>query len=154
MPREDTKYARRSESFFFYFLFFFFFSSSQDRMIRDNPRERSCREEILGKNAISRKVCPQNEKDNDAKTKGRNTTTGCREREVEEETRPCSYAPVDSRNIFTRLTEPLSRRLLVRPSDVGARLLSDLLLVPAFAFFRGGARRPRLILPGRSFSYR
>jgi len=47
-----------------------------------------------------------------------------------------STAPVDSRNIFARLTEPLGRRLLVRPIDVWAKLLSDLLLTPAFVFFR------------------
>lgn len=58
-------------------------------------------------------------------------------------------APVDSRNIFARLTEPLGRRLLVRPINVWARLLSDLLLAPAFVFFRSGVRRPRLTLPER-----
>lgn len=89
-------------------------------------------------------------------SEGTNKSAACRGRETEEmkrRPRPCSYAPVDSRNIFARLTEALSRRLLVRASDVGARLLSDLLLAPAFAFFRGGARRPRLILPARSSSY-
>jgi len=82
----------------------------------------------------------------------RSKSSGEEKKKKKEETmslrRPCSCTPVDSRNIFARLTEALSRRLLVRPTDVGARLLSDLLLAPAFAFFRSDARRPRLILPG------
>lgn len=55
-------------------------------------------------------------------------------------------APVDSRNIFARLTESLGRRLLVRPIDVWARLLSDLLLALAFVLFRSDVRRSRLTL--------
>lgn len=151
---ETPNVSGETKAFFFFFfvLFFFFVSGPHDPW--KSPRAIPSRIFRRTRSRDYWKVRSQR-KNNSLETK-RNTraTMGCRGREAEEETRPCSYAPVDSRNIFARLTEPLSRRLLVRPSDVGARLLSDLLLAPAFAFFRGGARRPRSILPGRSSSYR
>lgn len=135
------RYTRSAEGKWRYFL--------QDRMIRDCRRLSS----RIGKRRANRSVS------------GSSTGEATKATRKEEEGALSGgslapIAPVDSRNIFARLTEPLDRRLLVRPIDVWARLLSDLLLAPAFVvFFRSGMRRPRLTLPGGemegwSFSYR
>lgn len=111
----------------------------QDRMICDCHRLSSSR---IGERRAKRRgvSAPVPSETKEKRRKGHTTSLS--------EGSLAPIAPVDSRNIFARLTEPFGRLLLVRPIDVWARLLSDLLLAPAFVFFRSGMRRPRLTLLG------